>query len=267
MRVTVLDPMGDRPLFRQLADLLRDRIHSGELKPGDQLPTQKELTAQHDVSTSVVREAVDVLRGEGLVETFQGRGTLVRTPPPRRRLSSQRYADQLARSATGESAFAVDHDARLADTSIDCAFAEAPATGLVADLLGIDPGAAAYRRHMVWRVDGLAKRITRSWFPLDLVAGTPMTDPFRQPWPGGVIAELADLGLAITSVDEDVIARMPVPDEAYTLRIPGGTPVFVVQRVGRARRVDSPASVPRVVEVAELTLPCDRYGLHYRLDF
>lgn len=255
--------MDPRPFYLQLADLLRERIRAGHFPPGTSLPTQESLMDEHGVSTSVIRQAIDVLRGEGLVESFRGKGVLVRDPPPRRRVSSSRYANQLRALAAGEtgpvdSAFAVDHDVTLGDTSIDCNFQIRPAPADIASDLGIQEHQPAFRRDMVWRIDGLAQRISRSWFPLDLVEGTPMTDPDRQPWPGGVIAELAALGLTPTTFDEDVIARMPLPDEAYTLRVRGGVPVLVVYRVGRTR--------DRVVEVAEIVLPSDKWGLHYRLD-
>lgn len=258
----VIDPMSGRPHFRQLADLLRDRILSGELAPGDVLPTQATLAAEHDLSVTTIREAIDVLRSEGLVESVRGKGVFVRTRPPVRKHSSARYADQLARldagEPPGESAFAIDHGVTLADITYDCDFGETEAPAFVAELFGIEPGALVFARHMVMRVKGRAEQIRQSWHPLDLVGGTPMTDPTRQPWPGGVIAELAELGVKITAVDEDIRARMPLPDEAYVLRIYGGVPVFVVTRVGHADH--------RVVEVAEMVLPADRIELHYRLD-
>lgn len=269
--VTVLDPMSDRPLFQQLADHLRDQLDSGRYQPGDQLPTQAALCDEHGVSISVVREAIDVLRVEGRVESFRGRGVLVRTPPVRRVLSSGRYARQLSPPPAGDpatSAFLEELQAEIADLSMDCVFGVAPAPTVVAAEFGIEPGAPAYRRQMTWLVEGTPKRSSDSWFPLDLVEGTPMMDPRRQPWPGGVIAELVALGLRFGSVDEDIVSRPPTPAETYALRIPGGTSIFVLTRVGRAWRPGDPTTdPPRVVEHATQTLPCDRWALHNRLDF
>lgn len=255
--------MSGRPQFRQLADLLRERILSGELAPGAQLPTQDVLAATHGLSITTVREAINVLRSEGHVEPVRGRGVYVRTKPLVRTLSSARYADQLAHLAAGEPpgepAFAVDHGVALADITYECDFGEVEASAVVAGLFGIEPGTLVYARHMLMRVKDRAEQIRQSWHPLDIVKGTPMADPSIQPRPGGVIAELAELGVKITSVDENVSARMPLPDEARELRVYGGVPVFVVTRVGRADH--------RVVEVAEMVLPGDRIALHYRLDF
>lgn len=60
---------------------LKDLMLSGELAPGAKLPSESELTQQHGVSRTVVREAVSRLSAEGLVETFRGKGSFVLALP------------------------------------------------------------------------------------------------------------------------------------------------------------------------------------------
>lgn len=60
---------------------LKDKILAGELAPGARLPSEAELVAEYAVSRTVVREAVTRLRAEGLLETFQGRGSFVLAVP------------------------------------------------------------------------------------------------------------------------------------------------------------------------------------------
>ena len=60
---------------------LKDKILAGDLAPGAKLPSESELIEEYAVSRTVVREAVTRLRAEGLVETFQGRGSFVLTVP------------------------------------------------------------------------------------------------------------------------------------------------------------------------------------------
>jgi DNA-binding FadR family transcriptional regulator len=60
---------------------LKDRILAGELAPGTRLPSENDLIEEYGVSRTVVREAVTRLRAEGLVETFQGRGSFVLAVP------------------------------------------------------------------------------------------------------------------------------------------------------------------------------------------
>ncbi|MBE3639979.1 FadR family transcriptional regulator [Mangrovicoccus sp. HB182678] len=55
-------------------------IESGRYKPGDRLPSEAQLTRDHGVSRTVVREAVATLRADGLVMARQGAGIFVREP-------------------------------------------------------------------------------------------------------------------------------------------------------------------------------------------
>jgi GntR family transcriptional repressor for pyruvate dehydrogenase complex len=64
-----------------VAENLSEKIHSGALGPGAQLPTEAELCAEYDVSRTVVREAVARLRSDGLVVPHQGRGMFVSETP------------------------------------------------------------------------------------------------------------------------------------------------------------------------------------------
>jgi DNA-binding GntR family transcriptional regulator len=65
------------PKWERLADHIRQQIQSGELKPGDKLPSTAQLKAEHGVSDSVIRYAMHALRAEGLVESVQGLGVFV----------------------------------------------------------------------------------------------------------------------------------------------------------------------------------------------
>jgi len=64
-------------LFEQIVRQVEDSILSGQLKPGDQLPAERELAQHFGVSRTAVREAVKTLREKGLVEAYSGRGTFV----------------------------------------------------------------------------------------------------------------------------------------------------------------------------------------------
>jgi GntR family transcriptional regulator len=261
--VNVLDPTSDRPLFRQLADHLRQLIATGELKPGDKLPGVPRLEKDFATSTTTAKLALEQLRHEGLVVSEPGRGTFVRARDQVRRVSSERYGEQLAASARGEtpqtSAFARDHGVSFDQVRMNNEFHEEPADNEVAGLLEVPVGTALLRRFMILAVsDERAEQVRTEWYPLDLVRHTPMADPSRQPWPGGVIAELVALGLVPTASDEDIKARMPSPAEARLLRLPPGTPVLLVRSVAIVG-VQPVAIIDRVH-------PASRVVLHYRLE-
>jgi GntR family transcriptional repressor for pyruvate dehydrogenase complex len=64
-------------LYEQIVQQIEDSIVKGALKPGDQLPAERELAQQFGVSRTAVREAVKTLREKGLVEAYSGRGTFI----------------------------------------------------------------------------------------------------------------------------------------------------------------------------------------------
>lgn len=65
------------PPYRQLADLLRAQIESGELAPGAKLPSILDLGAAYEVGSVTVRKALALLKSEGLIVTEPGWGTFV----------------------------------------------------------------------------------------------------------------------------------------------------------------------------------------------
>jgi GntR family transcriptional regulator len=65
------------PMYRQIAEDLREQIESGELARGGQLPTELELRERYTASRNTVRDAIKWLTNLGLVETRPGQGTFV----------------------------------------------------------------------------------------------------------------------------------------------------------------------------------------------
>ncbi|MFB7618760.1 GntR family transcriptional regulator [Kitasatospora sp. NPDC056181] len=70
-----------QPAYLQLADDLRKRIRSGELAAGSALPSTQELIGGFGVSSTVVKNAVSLLRAEGYVIGHQGKGVFAQFPP------------------------------------------------------------------------------------------------------------------------------------------------------------------------------------------
>jgi GntR family transcriptional repressor for pyruvate dehydrogenase complex len=70
-------PIQTERIYQQIVEQIEQRFVSGELKVGDQLPSERELAEQFAVSRIAVREAVKALREKGLVEIRPGRGTFI----------------------------------------------------------------------------------------------------------------------------------------------------------------------------------------------
>ena len=70
------------PLYYQLATLLREKIVSGQYRPGDKLPSEAELVKEYGLSRMTVRQAVGTIEREGLLSREPGRGTFVTSRRP-----------------------------------------------------------------------------------------------------------------------------------------------------------------------------------------
>lgn len=67
-------------IYAQLVTYFRDHILNGSFGPGTRLPPETEIARQHQISRGTVRQALNILVNEGLLERTPGRGTFVREP-------------------------------------------------------------------------------------------------------------------------------------------------------------------------------------------
>lgn len=74
----MIDAFADRPVYLQVADVLRERITTGELRAGMSLPAETRLAQEYAVGRDTVRSAMAILRAEGLIETVRPHGNRVR---------------------------------------------------------------------------------------------------------------------------------------------------------------------------------------------
>ncbi|MFF2651643.1 GntR family transcriptional regulator [Streptomyces sp. NPDC058045] len=72
----------DTPPYRLVAEELRRQIRSGRLKPGEQVPSSRDLEATYEIANMTARSALRMLRDEGLINTMPGRGNFVADPLP-----------------------------------------------------------------------------------------------------------------------------------------------------------------------------------------
>ncbi|MEU5211938.1 GntR family transcriptional regulator [Streptomyces sp. NPDC020742] len=242
------------PKYQRIADALKQAIVSGAYQPGDRLPGENDLMAEHGVARMTARQALGVLRSEGLAEARKGAGVFVRAFRPIRRRSVPRLARE--QWGAGNSVWSADIPDR--DLVVDdVAVGEEPAGDAVAARLDVAPGAAVCVRRRRFVLDGKPVLLSASYLPAELVAGTAITRP--DTGPGGVYARLADLGAGPARFREEVRVRMPSAEEAERLRLPSGTPVILVSRT--AVTEDG-----RAVEVNEMTLDSAAYVLEYDFD-
>jgi GntR family transcriptional regulator len=258
-----LDRSAPVPLYRQLADHIRDAIDDGSLHPGDKLDGEGEIAAKAGISREQVRRAYDVLADEGLLVRKQGAPTRIAQPPMRRRMSAGRYLEEIKLLRSGQrhpwrSAFTADHNIGWSDYSVDVDVRREPATERDAEYLEVEPGTWILRREFLKRVRGEVVQLQLSAIRWDVAGDTDVGDPQFQPWPGGTIAELDSLGIEVTFVTELVEARMPTEDQRRKLDMATPGPVFDMVRVFRS--AEGPVEASRVI------VPASRVVLHYEID-
>jgi GntR family transcriptional regulator len=250
-----LDPTSDRPVFRQISDHLRDAITSGRLSEGAQLPSETQLIDHYGVTRMTARQALGVLKSEGLVVAEHGRGVFVRARPNLRRLASDRFARQ--HRAQGKAAFIAEVEGAGSKPTVDRieVIEELPPTD-VATRLGLNRRAKTVVRRRRYLVDGYPVELATSYIPATLARGTPITEP--NPGPGGIYARLEEQGHELARFTEEVSARMPDPDEVRALSLAPGVPVLDLVRTA----FDGDGTP---VEVCDTVMSSDAYVLDYEL--
>ncbi|EIE98251.1 GntR family transcriptional regulator [Saccharomonospora glauca] len=248
----MVDKTSGIPLHRQVAADLRGRITAGEYAPGDKLPSERAMTETYGVSRLTIREALGILRAEGVIVAEHGRGVFVRPSATIQRLARSRLSRE-ARAAN-KGAFLADAAAQGFTPGSSVRVRFEPADERVAKHLGIQVGDEVTVRDRVMRADGFPVQLAVSRLPRTFTRGTAIEEV--DTGTGGVYARLEDAGHLIGHYAEHVGSRMPTPEEASTLRLGQGVPVITVMRV--AYREDGTP-----LEMNDMVLPADRYELSY----
>jgi len=103
MNLTI-DPGSKVPIYVQIEEQIRSLIAAGQLKPGDQLPTIRELATELRVNYNTIARAYLDLDREGLISTQQGRGTFVAGVPDAEQMARlrQEKLEAIVRTALDE---------------------------------------------------------------------------------------------------------------------------------------------------------------------
>ncbi|WP_281259368.1 GntR family transcriptional regulator [Actinomadura meyerae] len=221
-----------------MAAEVRARIMAGDLLPGTQLPSTVHLVTEFGVSNTTVQKALAVLKAEGYLTSRQGKGVFVRDRQP----------------------FRVEIGAYLTPTPGGYSYEllqveEVPAPNEVAEALAIGAGDRVLLRRRLLRHAGRPVEIERSYYPLELAAGTDLAGTQRIR--GGAPRVLADLGWELRYFMDAVSSRMPTSEEIDLLALPD---VPVIRQFRVAYSHDD-----RPVEVSVLVKGSHLYELLYRL--
>jgi GntR family transcriptional regulator len=251
--------------YEKIAADLRTMVRSGQLRPGDQLPNEQTLIGQYGFSLPVVRQALDLLEAEGLVDRVHGRGTYVRRPQQRVRRTPDRYQWEKDRVLLPESqrrrTGATERDTGLTMTDLEfhAQYETVQADEDLARAFHVPVGAKLLRRtyRTKSRHENTPLSLITSYLVYDVAAENPaLLDAHNEPWPGGTQHQLYTIGIEVDRIIDHISARPPTPEEVDVLGLKPGTSVMVLRKTS----VDTN---DEVVELSDVILPGDRTEFVY----
>jgi GntR family transcriptional regulator len=207
------------PLYRQLRALLGEEILTGQLRPGDRLPSESELVSSHGVSRITVRQALQALEVDGLVVRTPGKGTFV---------GEGRKVARLARlTGFGENIRAVGQTPGYRTLAVTPIIDPVHATRL-----GLETDDGMLRIERVLLADGVPVALAESFLPVRLLgnAAAELTpEVLDRSSLYGLVAEKA--GLVLARAAEEVEPVAAGSNEAGLLDISEGALLLRVRRI------------------------------------
>ncbi|NJP72134.1 GntR family transcriptional regulator [Streptomyces sp. C1-2] len=205
------------PPYQRIAAQIIERIESGDLQPGDRVPSVSQIMDTEGVSRATAARVPGVLRAEGYATATPGVGTIVTKP---KKLTAG--ADRLAKLRAGSPSLGDDEQVQILDAGLE------PASQEVADALGLDPGAEVIRRRRRYLDRTGVVTVSATWISGALKDAAPELLE-AEPLPNmtfGLIEERTGRRVARR---RDTVAVRPVPDDvAGPLETEAGTPALVV---------------------------------------
>jgi GntR family transcriptional regulator len=230
------------PIYYQLEQELRRRIEMGEWKPGDLLPSERELAERYRISRMTVRQALADLVNDGLLYRERGRGTFVARPKIHKRLSSLTSFTEDMR-ARGKLA-----GAKVLELKLE------PASPVVAQDLAVPTGHPIVLVERLRLADHEPVGIERSHLSF-----TGCEAILEEDLSGSLYRLLKEkYGIIPTRAEERIEAGLCPAREAQWLGIHRSAPVLLITRV-----TYSQDGLP--FEYVESVYRADRYTLHVSL--
>lgn len=230
------------PKYQRIADELRREIKSPAYNPGDKLPPESALVERFRVSLPTLRQAIGVLRAEGLLEARHGVGTFVRDDRRLQRRSRHRYGR-------------ARNDQKLLNSHFrhEIVFAgRAPVPDHIAAPMNLEPGSEVVIRRRILhdQKTDTVEEIGASYLPIDFAGGTFLEQPTVVP--KALFLCMEDLShRKYAHAHDQWVARMPTPSEQDLLNLASGA--SVIHLIHTASADDG-----TVLEVSESIWPADR---------
>jgi len=209
------------PRYYQLKEIMRERVQSDEWKPGDLIPSERELSEKYGISRMTARQAITELVNEGLFYREQGKGTFV---------SQRKITQQLIR-LTG---FTEDIKARGQKPGTKVISAQMfPADETTAEKLSIDPGTLIFRLQRLRLADDEPLAIELSQINFKGCERL-LEEDLEQ----NSLYRLLETkyGIPLMEADQELEAGLAGNEEVQLLKISLGRPVLFTRRITYTER-------------------------------
>lgn len=208
-----LDENSRLPLYLQVKDMLEKKISSDEWKPGEKIPTEKELANQLDVSSITVKRAVIDLVNEGLLYRKRGKGTFVVSSVPEKEIYSSIFFASGPNDVTTH---------QLLSNTIEKADLE------IAKLLQIDEGDEVINIRRLGIEEGEPMSIEHTYLPKNIFNGN-FIEGVENELIYNILKKEFKLELSVAkNYFSGIVANSA---DARLLNIPKNTPLFVWERI------------------------------------
>jgi GntR family transcriptional regulator len=218
------------PIYRSIAEDLRQQIESGDLEPGQQLRTEIELRDHYNASRNTIRDAIKLLVTRGLVETRPGQGTfVVETIIP---FLTTLTGEPDSSSGEGDTYRREVGKLRRAtatepEVGIHMAGSPVPAMGE----LQLPGGTPVVSRHQRRFIDGIPWSLQTSFYPMSLVErGAARLIQAGDIQKGGTVAYLREtLGIKQAGYRDTITVRPPDNVEAAFFKLPDDGRISIIE--------------------------------------
>lgn len=227
-RMTPRTTESSKPVYQRIADSLRQMIDAGDLPPGAQLPTEKELSEQFGAVRATVRQGLTVLVNEGLIRPSRPRGYFVRE---HELMYYRPQAEWRPHPASPEMDRWMEEQTTLGrepSQKISVEIIQAPAR--VGARLELDADQLVVARRRTRYLDGEPFNLNDSFYPLEMVQGSEIVNPADVA--RGTNQALTDLGYEQIRAIDEIETRMSLADEVSRLELSALTPVLVHRVTG-----------------------------------
>ncbi|TXR91744.1 GntR family transcriptional regulator [Streptomyces sp. col6] len=217
--------------YAEIAANYRQQIQDGELRPGDTMPSLRQVCERYNVAQTTANRAYRVLKMEGLTIARPGVGTVVAGPTSNNIGTRVRLYEATGKALDG------------GESSQILEVGTVGADELIAPRLDVAPGTPVQVRRRLVSRNGVPVHLSNSYYPAYVIAVTP---ELAEPVSTGGSRELAAarLGVPQARVLEEVTSRHATAAEKEHLGLTAGD--VVVSQVIRTVTLDD----DRVVEVA-----------------